>query len=213
MSRKILMRSSVWSFIGLLLFSSSPKAMDVENDKNQGHGISIHQRVPTGSVMPFAGDKAPDGWLMCDGEHYSSRKHPELYKTIHTRYVTNDKKWIFEANKSVDEKFFCVPDMRGRIPVGVDMMANRVTSNNKLGESGGEEKHKLTISEMPEHNHKIPNAHECWGKKTNSNTTYAVEYVQDSNGMFNETITYYSGDGKHHNNMQPYLVLNYIIKY
>ena len=97
--------------------------------------------------------------------------------------------------------------MRGRTTVGTDNGAHRVTANNTLGANGGEEKHLLTISEMPSHSHSIQ-----YQKRTRTlggNSFYDAELVGNSDSTANTQL---SGNDQSHNNMQPYLVLNYIIK-
>lgn len=100
-----------------------------------------------------------------------------------------------------------VPDMRGRIPVGLDNMggsdAGRLSVANTLGLTGGEEKHTLSISEMPSHFH-----------YTNANTGYTGGVTAGSDfsvpgyGGNSEA----AGGGTSHNNMQPYILLNWALK-
>jgi len=164
--------------------------------------------VPVGSIIAFAGDKEPEGWLMCDGSSYSSQKYPKLYEIIKEKYVLSNS-WIIEANKISTEKFFHVPDLRGRVLVGVDNAANRVTSNNKLGESGGEENVTLKINQLPSHTHEI----QC-SPQTQLGGPYPADIILPDVRK-NVTIpknTGSSGENQPHNNMQPYLVSNYIIK-
>jgi len=104
--------------------------------------------------------------------------------------------------------------MRGRVPVGVDsdsrinfVTSNRVTSNNILGASGGEERHQLTVAELASHIH---------GTEIPSNR--APRYWSPGNGGIGIPQVYgdntqSTGENRPHNNMQPYLILNYIIKY
>jgi microcystin-dependent protein len=126
--------------------------------------------------------------------------------------------------------------MKGRIPVGLD---SAQTEFDALGETGGAKTHTLTTAEMPSHTH-TQNAHNHgvsdpghnhsvpanWGGAYNAvgvqldPTTYASPYyynVTTSNGtgisINNATATNQNtGGGGAHNNLQPYIVLNYIIK-
>lgn len=159
--------------------------------------------VPTGTIVPFAGSSAPTGWLLCDGGQYSTSSYSTLYAVIGTTYGG--------GNGS-----FRVPDLRGRTPVG----KNQGTFS-ALGRIGGEETHTLSIAEMPSHQHPM-----------NENTYVDVQtrsgwqpYVSDTNGSrwftnkrhdnlsFSDIATGATGQSSPHNNMPPYLVLNYIIKY
>ena len=169
----------------------------------------ISRSIPTGSVISFAGDKAPDGWLLCDGKKYSNQTYPQLYSVISTKYVPQNH-WIHESNESTQPvQLFLVPDMRGRTSVGVDDKANRVTTNNTLGASSGEEKHLLTLAEMPSHDHEI----QC-RPQTQLGGLYPHDIIVPgiTQNITVSRTTNHSGNNQSHNNMQPYLMLNYIIK-
>lgn len=96
--------------------------------------------IPVGSIMAYAGDKTPTGWLLCDGTTYASGKYPSLFSVLGFLYGGSGSN-------------FNVPDLRGRITVGIDDGAGRVTSQNTLGSASGEELHTLTTAEFPNHNH------------------------------------------------------------
>jgi microcystin-dependent protein len=102
------------------------------------------------------------------------------------------------------EKIFCVPDLRGRVIVGVDYGAGRVTANNTLGSSGGEETNMLGINNIPSHHHTL------YGISGSSGTPYAPTLGSTKTSAYQAT-TEDTGGGQPHNNMQPYLVFNYII--
>jgi microcystin-dependent protein len=106
--------------------------------------------LPTGSVTSFAGSSAPTGWLLCFGQSLSRSTYADLYAVIGTTYG------------SVNGSSFNVPDMRGRIPAGLDNMggssASRLTNtvlsaSNTLGATGGTQTHTMTSAEMPSHTH------------------------------------------------------------
>ncbi len=202
---------SLLSLFLTFTFLSSPSVAMNEEDLNQ-KSILTHQKnlpigVPIGSIVAFAGDKEPEGWLMCDGLPYSSKKYPKLYEIIKENYLPSNS-WVIEANKISTEKFFHVPDSRGRVLVGVDNGSNRVTSNNTLGATGGEEKHQLTIDEMPKHNHKMFDS--ALGEiKPPHSAVISGKNLGNPNGY---GLTEETGNDQPHNNMQPYLISNYIIK-
>jgi microcystin-dependent protein len=110
--------------------------------------------LPVGlGPLPFAGVNAPPLWLMCFGQAISRAVYSALYAAIGTAYGAGDGSTTFN-----------VPDMRGRVPFGVDSMggtaAGRLTGSatgginaSARGAAGGEQQHQVTWGEMPVHNH------------------------------------------------------------
>lgn len=146
-------------------------------------------KVKAGFIYPFAGNKAPDGFLLCNGSSYSRTSYPELFAAIGTTYGAGDGSTTFN-----------VPNYAGRVLVGAG-------SGYVLGATGGEEKHTLTIGEMPYHRHDtspvVPagaTAGDVAGPEWNLT---GVDWGKPS--------TDYAGGDQPHNNMQPYAVANYII--
>lgn len=158
----------------------------------------LGEGVPAGVVVSFAGEiPLADGWLLCDGEPHSSELFSELYKVIGERFTPAD---IIAINKRlVREKLFCVPDLKGRTVFGVDERGLRVTSNNKLGETGGEESQFITMDNLPLHDDRFHDIAKKNGIKVGVIDTTGTSSV--------------SGRGKvePYNNMPPYQALNYII--
>ena len=160
--------------------------------------------VPPGTVTAFAGKTAPNGWLMCDGQSYSIATYRDLYNAIGTTYGGYGQS-------------FQVPDLRGRFPVGKDTgtFAN-------LGGKGGEEKHTLTVAEMPAHQHS-GNDRAWHDKQKRNGQQWFVGLSHDrgswmsnaaNDGLTNQdTETGTTGGNQPHNNLPPYISLNYIIKY
>jgi microcystin-dependent protein len=94
--------------------------------------------------MPFAGSSAPSGWLLCDGTGVSTTTYADLFAVIGYTYGGSGS-------------LFALPDLRGRVPVGLDNMggtdALRLDVTNTLGGSGGTQTHQLSTAEMPVHTH------------------------------------------------------------
>ena len=152
--------------------------------------------IPAGVILPFAGSEIPAGWLLCDGGEVSRDTYNSLFSLISNIYGDGD-----------GVNTFNVPDLRGRMPLGIDSMggasAGRVSGqmSNELGGTAGEESHTLSIDEMP-----IRNAYISHEPGTFSGATGGSPIVKNLNsGQIGNSLP--------HNNMPPYLSLNYIIKF
>jgi microcystin-dependent protein len=156
--------------------------------------------IPAGSVMDYAGATAPSGWLLCAGQAVSRSTYADLFTAISTTYGVGDGSTTFN-----------LPDLRGRVAVGKDDMngtaANRITSGGSgitgttLGAAGGTQTHTLTTSEMPAHTH--------GGVLTSSGGTASMF---GSCGSSSSGSTGSTGGGGAHQNTQPSMILNKIIK-
>lgn len=153
--------------------------------------IFLDDNTPVGAIMPYGGDSDPAYWLICDGRAVSRTAYAELFAIIGTTYGMGDGSTTFN-----------IPDLRGRVAVGHN-------TTYGLGTSGGEETHTLSVSEMPSHTHAL------YYYNASGNKPFGYNYqnkgdqsgeVTSSGGIVN------TGGGQAHNNMQPYLVTNYIIK-
>jgi microcystin-dependent protein len=176
--------------------------------------------VPAGAVMPFAGANAPSGWLLCAGQTVSRSQFGELFATIGTTYGAGD-----------GSTTFALPDLRGRVVAGVDNMggsaASRLTSTtitggaDAVGEVGGGQTHTLVSNEMPSHTHvQNAHAHNFANVDTSGVTAGSANRRVGAQGggavgdvVVSATATNQNtGGGAAHNNVQPTMVLNYIIK-
>lgn len=177
------------------------------------------QPQPVGVVEAFAGINAPNGWLICDGSQVSRALYPELFSVIGTTYGSGDG---FTT--------FTLPDLRGRTIAGKDGVnnmnngpVNRLTSTHfgasgtALGNSGGNEAHTLTTAQMPSHTHtQNPHSHALISGP--SGGPHPTIQQNGNNGALygptgNTTATNQNtGGGGAHNNTQPTIILNYIIK-
>ena len=177
------------------------------------NGINIG--VPIGCILMWSGDEKdiPDGWALCDGGTYNNKK---------------------------------TPDLRGRFIVGANREVTGVTkANSNLSiyspkTTGGEERHKLLKSEMPNHTHAYLSdtqingsiASSAYGEDSNgyntgwiaSDESYVFNFKSDSNGHGRRymtgtaggdaTDTYAGRDGMAdaHENRPPYYALCFIMK-
>ena len=189
------------------------------NTVNALHEIS---QIKVGTIISYAGSVPPAGYVMCDGSAYSPSDYPDLYDVIGSMYGTTS------------EGKFKVPDLRGRTILGTPQL-------NWVGDFRGAKTVQLFNENIPSHNHTIASqthkhsdtatdstsrtCYKCGSKngddgnngKTCKGDTYTAtgSHTHDwhSNCSASHTHTcYYNEGGYNHNNLMPYVVLNYIIK-
>lgn len=149
-----------------------------------------------GEIKLFSYPFAPRGRALCEGQVLQINQNQALYAVLGTTYGGDGR------------QTFALPDLRGRTPVH---FGGSIT----LGQSAGDEQHTLTINEMPNHYHsalassdpatKKAATGNVWGQMTTN--TYSIQ----SNTNMRADALSTAGGGQPHNNMQPYLVLNYCI--
>lgn len=192
---------------------------------SEGHagGLSILEVVadlitgifPVGSMTAMAAAAIPNGWLICGGQAVSRTTYAALWNAIGITYGPGDGVTTFN-----------VPDLRGRIPVGLDNMggtdAGRLNVPNVLGGAGGAQTVTLTAAEMPSHTH-VQNVHNHNFAYNNSPSAFGANFIAGSSAagalgnaptvVGNATATNQNtGGGGAHNNLQPYLLTNWMIR-
>lgn len=164
---------------------------------------------PPGMLFPYAGSTAPGFGLVCDGSAVSRTTYARLFAVIGTTYGAGDGSTTFN-----------LPNAAGRALVGAGTYTDSVSGSvtRTLGQSLGAEKHVLTTPEMPSHTHtQDAHTHTSPGYTDSGGSTDALARTTVGNGSLNYTsnsttaTNQNTGGGGSHNNMQPSLVINYII--
>lgn len=159
-----------------------------------------------GIIKPFVGDFAPNDWLLCNGSLAPIQSYQMLYSIIGLRYGGDGR------------TTFGLPDLQGRIPMNMGM-GSQLTPRH-LADKGGAETVTITPSTFAAHTH-VFNGLNGPRETTNPGGNYlgiaaGNFYCQQNPGdtllpMNSATVTTAPGGSLPHNNMPPYLVVNYII--
>lgn len=161
--------------------------------------IASGDTIPIGSIIPFTGTTAPTNWMICDGSEISRTTYEDLFTKIGTTFGEGDGTDTFN-----------LPDLKGRIPIGAGSNDNN-THNFTLGSTGGEYEHTLTVEELAKHNHGVSDPGVGRPVATSGGGSGWTHFTGDSSPYkYNTNET---GGNSPHNNIQPYLTVNYIIKY
>ena len=178
-------------------------AVFVDNDGNAEVAGRIKDMtgfiMPVGSVIPFAGDTSLiEGWLVCDGSEISRETYKPLFDVINISYGTGDGVSTFN-----------LPNLQGRIPVGFD---DGQTEFDTKAKTGGARTHTMTKDQMPIHNHNDGNLNQLLHKVTGENTHTSTDTSPGEPNLHYSGTIQEQGGGQPHNNLQPYITMNYIIK-
>lgn len=145
--------------------------------------------IPIGTLLPFAGNNVPNGYLLCDGSEVTIIQYPDLFDVIGTTYNG--------ATPTVGIATYRLPDMRGRFALGRDNMdnglqipylgaggsvtyvdagggtASRVPDIKAqiLGESAGQNQVNLSVANLPQHSHTLASANQEYAALANTTST------------------------------------------
>ena len=163
-----------------------------------------------GEIRMFGGDFAPVNWALCDGTLLQVGQYDALYALIGNTYG------------GAPNVSFALPDLRGRTPMHSGQGPG--FPNVALGESGGAEKVPLTPDELPQHTHQMQASKDVGTVDSpvaatvlaapGPNGTALKTYAGVSDGTQAATSTASTtpaGKSAPHENMQPYIAINFII--
>lgn len=152
-----------------------------------------------GEIRMFAGNFAPRGWMLCEGQLLPISENETLFNLIGTTYGGDG------------QSTFALPDLRGRVPV-------HQGSGFTLAEKGGVEQVTLTANQIPYHSHPLsatsgPGVVDSPAGNilATSPTTRLFAPSGSSAGQLAGWTVQPVGGSQPHENMQPYLVINHII--
>jgi microcystin-dependent protein len=212
------------------------------NVTNENGNLAINYQYinPTGTIICFAGQLVPPGWVLCDGSEISKSEYSNLFSVIGNTYGI-----------PVNSSNFVLPNLQQRMPLGKSI-------SNNLGDNGGNSNIILSTNQLPSHNHTgttdSAGIHSHTASDSGHNHSYDDAYFAENRGQGqgiygtsastdfdNEYIyrtptpttytgfanitvanngahthtftTNTTGSGSSINIMNPYLVLNYLIKY
>ena len=156
-----------------------------------------------GEIRMFAGNFAPRGWALCDGQLLAVSQNDALFSLLGTIYGGDGR------------TTFGLPDMRGRIPVHAG--SGPGLSPRRLGEKRGVETVTLTVNQLPSHTHTMQassNLGDAPGPagRVLAKSTSMDAYINDppTTGLGAGAISSIGESGAH-TNLQPYSCVNYII--
>jgi len=157
-----------------------------------------------GEIIQWAGTTSPDPkWLICDGSSFLRADYPDLFAVIGVTYG------------AADGSHFNIPDLRGRVPLGVGTGTGLSTYN--AGDNGGEETHTLSTGEIPAHSH-VDAGHTHTEGIAIPAVGAALLGVPIPSAVPSVGVTGIgsanignAGGGSSHNNLQPYLATNFLI--
>jgi microcystin-dependent protein len=151
-----------------------------------------------GEIRMFAGNFAPVGWSFCNGAIIPIDQNDALFNLIGTTYGGDG------------QTTFALPNLQSRVPI-------HVGPGFALGQTGGTESVTLTVSQIPAHSH-VPQCFAATGNQakpdggvwaSSSPATYFGDTAPDTN--MDPSALGSSGGSQPHDNMLPFLVVNFIL--
>ena len=159
-----------------------------------------------GEIRMFAGNFAPVGWMLCQGQLMPISENDTLFNLIGTTYGGDG------------QSTFALPDLQGRVPVHQGTFAG---NSFTIGEKTGVESVTLTTQQMPTHNHALQatsanpvlSPANAIPAVVGGNQVGATVYGPSSGAgsTLHQNTIQSSGGSQPHDNVQPFLCINFII--
>lgn len=156
-----------------------------------------------GEIRIFAGNYAPEEWLLCQGQVLPIIEFQALFAVIGITFGGDGR------------STFALPDLRGRAPMGQGQGSG--LSLRKLGVACGAAEVSVSDAQMPNHNHQAIGTTNAGTNSSPENGVWAKSvganlYADDpADTLFNDDVLKPTGGSEPHNNMQPYQGINFII--
>jgi microcystin-dependent protein len=156
-----------------------------------------------GEIRMFAGNFAPSGWALCNGQILAIAQYDLLYNLLGTTY----------GGDGVTT--FALPDLRSRVPVHWGQAPG--LSNYTLGEVAGNETVTLTVTQLPVHTHAagastaLGSSADPAGLVPARNAAGVPQYGTTANAALASGALLATGGGQSHTNLQPFLGIHFII--
>lgn len=164
------------------------------NDLMDNYHQNVNSSLPVGSIVAYSNTTIPKNYMLCDGSSLNRVEYADLFAVLSTTYGSDN------------DTTFKLPDLRNRFIYG---------SGDSLGTVGGEETHKLTVNEMPEHGHAVTTTRTLgyggdghfgndakFASGQDNNITSFSEVTNNHGAVANNT-----GGSQAHNNLQPYITV------
>ena len=153
-----------------------------------------------GEILAVGFNFAPYGWALCEGQILPISQYTALFSLLGTTFGGDGK------------TTFALPDLRGRSPIGADQGPGLSFYN--VGDTGGEETVTLQVSQMPAHTHGVmasSNLATLPGPGGNVWAAQSQLLIYSSSRTATMAPLGTAGGGQPHDNLSPYLTINYII--
>lgn len=159
-----------------------------------------------GEIRMFAGDYAPENWAPCDGRTLQISEYEALYSLLSTTYGGDGR-----TN-------FNLPDLRGRLAIGMGQGQNPALTNRPLGQLTGVETVTLTEANHPAHNHAFTaggtaTSHSPGGMVPGAVSGFKLYASTATSGssLDSKVVQPVPGGSQAHNNVMPSMPISFII--